>query len=113
MGGLKPYGLQRMTRRTRLRKAGRIAGYAGAGLIALAVVLSVGAPIYFRGERFGQLVEGMLPKMRGQIHVGGGRWSWGTVVALLRSRPAPFEIDDLTNIDPEGTEVLHTEKVTA
>src|SRR3954470_21557637 len=111
MGGLKPYGLQRMTRRTRLRKAGRIAGYAGAGLVVLALVIAIGAPFYFRGERFGQLVERMLPPRRGQIHVGGGRWSWETLIALLRSRPALLELDDITIIDPEGTEVLHTEKV--
>ncbi|HMF44529.1 MAG TPA: hypothetical protein VKQ32_27835 [Polyangia bacterium] len=102
-----------MTRRPRLRKAGRIAGYAAAGLVALALVIAVGAPIYFQGERFGKLVEGLMPETRGHIHVGGGRWSWGTVIALVREQPAPLAVDDLTITDPEGTEVLHIEQVSA
>ncbi len=53
----------------------------------------------------------MLPETRGHIHVGGGRWSWGTVTALLRARPAPLAFEDLTITDPEGTEVLHIENV--
>jgi hypothetical protein len=102
-----------MTRRTRLRKAGRIAGYAVAGLVVLALVTVVVAPIYFQGPRFGRLVDSMLPKMQGQVHVGAGHWNWSTVIALVRGRPAPLELEDLTIIDPEGTEVLHVEKVSA
>ena len=102
-----------MTRRPRLRKAGRIAGYAAAGLVALALVIAVGAPIYFRGARFGELVEKLMPETRGHIHVGGGRWSWGTVIALVRQQPAPLALDDLTVTDPEGTEVLHVEQLSA
>ena len=102
-----------MTRRPRLRKAARIAGYAGAGLVLLAAVIAVGAPIYFRGERFGQLVERMLPDWRGHVHVGGGHWNWGTVIALVRGRPAAIAFEDVTIIDPEGTEVLHIEHVSA
>src|SRR5215471_760357 len=102
-----------MTRRPRLRKAGRIAGYAAAGLVALALVIAVGAPIYFQGERFGKLVEGLMPETRGHIHVGGGRWSWGTVIALLREQPAALALEDLTITDPEGTEVLHVEELSA
>jgi hypothetical protein len=102
-----------MTRRSRLRKAGRIAAYTAAGFVALAGVVAVGAPIYFQGARFGQLVERLLPETRGHIHVGGGHWSWGTVIALLRERPAPLALDDLTITDPEGTEVLHIEHLTA
>jgi len=102
-----------MTRRPRLRKAFRIAGYAAAGLVALVVVIAVGAPIYFRGARFGALVEGVLPEMRGHVHVGGGRWSWGTVIALVRQQPAPLALEDLTITDPEGTEVLHIDQLSA
>ena len=102
-----------MTRRPRLRKAARIAGYAGAGLVLLAAVIAVGAPIYFRGERFGQLVERMLPDWRGRVHVGGGHWNWGTVISLARGRPAAIAFEDVTITDPEGTEVLHIERVSA
>jgi len=96
-----------MIRRPGLRRLARIAAYAGAGLVALAVVIAVGAPIYFRGERFGRLVENVLPEWRGQAHVGGGKWSWGTVIALVRGEPAALEFEDVTITDPEGTEVLH------
>ncbi len=102
-----------MTRRPRLRKAARIAGYAGAGLVLLAAVIAVGAPIYFRGERFGQLVERALPEWRGRVHVGGGHWNWGTVISLARGRPAAIAFEDVTIVDPEGTEVLHIEHVSA
>jgi hypothetical protein len=102
-----------MTRRPRLRKAARIAGYAGAGLVLLAAVIAVGAPIYFRGERFGQLVERMLPDWRGRVHVGGGHWTWGAVISLARGRPAAIAFEDVTVIDPEGTEVLHIQQVSA
>ena len=96
-----------MIRRPRLRRLARIAAYTGAGLVVLAVVIAVGAPIYFRGERFGRLVESVLPEWRGQAHVGGGKWSWGTVIALWRGTPAALELEDVTITDPEGTEVLH------
>jgi hypothetical protein len=102
-----------MTRRPRLRKAGRIAGYVAAGLVALAVVIAVVAPIYFRGARFGELAERLLPETRGHIHIGGGHWSWSTVIALVREQPAPLALDDLTITDPEGTEVLHVEHASA
>ena len=78
-----------MTRpRSRLRKAARIAGYAGAILVVLAIVVAIGAPIYYSGERFGRLVEAAMPEMRGKIRVGRGRWSWGMAWALARARPA-------------------------
>jgi hypothetical protein len=96
-----------MIRRPRLRRLARIAAYAGAGLVALAVVIAVGAPIYFRGERFGRLVESALPEWRGHVHVGGGKWSWGAVIALVRGEPGALEFEDVTITDPEGTEVLH------
>src|SRR4029077_15051602 len=104
-GSVPRHGSTRMTRRPRLRKAGRIAAYAGAGLVALAAVIAVGAPIYFSGERFGRLVERVLPEMSGHIHIGGGHWSWATVVALVRSRPAALSFQEIAMTDPEGTEV--------
>jgi hypothetical protein len=102
-----------MTRRNRLRKAGRIAVYAVAGLLALAVVAAIVARGVLQGPAFGRLVERMLPEWRGRAHVGGGHWDWGTVIALLRGRPAPIDFQDVTIIDPEGTEVLHIENVAA
>jgi hypothetical protein len=102
-----------MTRRNRLRKAARIAGYAGVGLVVLVAVLAVGLPIYFRGERFGQLVEHALPETRGHVHVGGGTWSWSTVIALIRGEPGAVSLEDLTITDPEATEVLHIEHASA
>src|SRR5262245_8549704 len=102
-----------MTRRKLLRKAVRIVGYVGAGLIVLAVVMAVGAPIYFRGSRFGELVERAMPDTRGHTHVGGGRWSLGTVIALLRGQPGAISLDDITITDPEQIEVLHIEHATA
>jgi len=102
-----------MTRRKLLRKAVRIAGYVGLGLVVLIVVIAVGAPIYFRGDRFGNLVERALPAMRGHTHVGGGHWSWGTVIDLVRGRPAALELEDVTVLDPESTEVLHVDRLAA
>src|SRR5688572_13239119 len=103
-----------MTRpRSRLRKAARIAGYAGAVLVVLAVVVAVGAPVYYRGARFGRLVETAMPEMRGKLHVGGGRWSWSLVWALARARPATIAIEDVTVTDPEGTEVLYARRASA
>ncbi|HEY7373930.1 MAG TPA: hypothetical protein VIF57_17350 [Polyangia bacterium] len=101
-----------MTRRSRLRKAGRVAGYAAAGVVALAAIIAVGAPIYFRGERFGRLVEAFMPVTRGHVHVGGGHWSWSTVIALVRGRAGPLAFDDVTITDPEGAEVLHLAHLT-
>ena len=51
----------------------------------------------------------MLPRWRGRVHVGGGHWNWGTVISLARGRPAAIAFEDVTIIDPEGTEVLHIE----
>ena len=102
-----------MTRRKLLRKAVRIAGYVGGAVVVLAVVISVGAPIYFQGDRFGQLVERAMPETRGHTHVGGGHWNWGTLIALLRGRPAAINFEDVTVTDPEGTEVLHVEQLSA
>jgi hypothetical protein len=102
-----------MTRRQLLRKAVRIAGYVGLGVLVLVVVIAVGAPIYFRGDRFGQLVERGLPETRGHTHVGGGSWSWGAVINLVRGRPAALELEDVTVIDPESTEVLHADRISA
>ena len=73
-----------MIRRPWLRRLARIAGWAGVGLVAFAAVIVVGAPLYFRGERFGVLVEGLLPITRGHTHVVGCHWNWGTVISLVR-----------------------------
>jgi len=102
-----------MTRRQILRKAVRIAGYVGLGVVVLVVVIAVGAPIYFRGDRFGKLIEDALPETRGHTHIGGGSWSWGTVIDLVRGRPAALDLEDVTVIDPESTEVLHVDRISA
>ena len=99
--------------RSRLRKAARIAGYAGAVLVVLAIVVAIGAPVYYRGERFGRLIEAAMPEMRGKVHVGGGRWSWGLAWALARARPATIAIDEVSVTDPEGTEVLYARRASA
>ena len=54
-----------------------------------------------------------MPETRGHTHVGGGHWSWGTVIALVRGRPAAINFEDVTVTDPEGTEVLHVEQLSA
>jgi hypothetical protein len=100
-------------KRPRVRKLARIAGYAGAVLVLLAIVVAVGAPIYYRGARFGRLVEAAMPEMRGKVRVGGGSWSWGMAWALWRARPAAIALDDIVVTDPEGTEVLYARRATA
>ena len=99
--------------RSRLRKAARIAGYAGAVLVVLAIVVAIGAPLYYRGDRFGRLVAAAMPAMRGKVHVGGGRWSWGLAWALVRGRPATIAIDNVAVTDPEGTEVFYARRASA
>jgi hypothetical protein len=95
-----------MAQSTRLRRAARIAGYAAAGVVALALLVGLTAPHLLTGARFGNIVESLLPEMRGRIDVGGGRWSWGALLALLRARPAEFALHDVRITDPEGTQVL-------
>ena len=82
-------------------------------LVVLAIVVAIGAPIYYRGERFGRLVEAAMPEMRGKVHVGGGRWSWGLAWALARAQPATIAIEEVTVTDPEGTEVLYARRASA
>ena len=73
----------------------RIGARVAAGFIALALLVAVPAPALLRGARFGHLVVSLLPQTRGQVHIGGGRWSWGSVLALARGRAAPFVLDDV------------------
>lgn len=81
--------------------------------IALAVILSVAvlAPTVLGGARFGRLVESRLPPTCGQIHIGGGRWTWAAALAFLRGRPAALELTDVAIRDPEGAEVLRIRRL--
>ncbi len=79
---------------------------------ALTAIVAVSAPRVIRGPRFGRLVERFLPATRGQIHVGGGSWTWGAVIGWVRERSAHFELEDVRVIDPEGIEVLRVARLT-
>ena len=82
-----------------------------AGLLVLATAVGVVAPLALRGRRFGRLVEALLPATGGTIHIGGGTWSWGAVLALVRGRPAAVSLEDVQVVDPEGTEVLFARRL--
>jgi len=83
---------------------------AGAVLAALLLVVAT-APLWLAGPRLGRLVERNLPRTRGHVHVGGGRWGWGTAWALLRDRPAPLVFDDVSLTDPDGVVVLRARRI--
>jgi hypothetical protein len=103
-----------MTRPTPSRTSGAGAGATWGrratrllALLALAFATSmVAAPVALRGARLGWVIERALPAMRGRIEVGGGRWTWSTVYALLRGRPAPLVLENVRVTDPEGVVVL-------
>lgn len=94
---------------TKARVLGVLLGLAIAGPPALIAT----APITLRGRAFGLLVERALPALSGRVRIGGGRWSWGTVLALARERPAPLVLEDVHVADPDGREVLHVVRLTA
>jgi hypothetical protein len=85
------------------------------GLLALLITaglfLVALSPLVLRGPRLGWVIERTLPELRGKIHVGGGRWTWSTVVDLLRQRPARVTLEDVRVIDPEGREVLRAGRI--
>ena len=87
-------------------RAGRVIAAGVTIVAALAAIVAVSGPRIIRGPRFGRLVERFLPATRGQIHVGGGSWTWGAVIGWVRERSAHFELEDVRVIDPEGIEVL-------
>jgi hypothetical protein len=89
---------------------GRIAA---ATTFVVLLSLTVLAPAIVSGARFGHLIERILPATCGRIHVGGGRWTWGTALALLRHRPAWLMLTDVVVTDPAGTEVMRIRKVVA
>jgi hypothetical protein len=102
-----------MTRPTppRISGAGKGATWGRAttflALLALTSATSiVAAPVVLRGARLGWVIERALPAMRGRIEVGGGRWTWSTIYALLRERPAPLVLENVRVTDPEGVVVL-------
>ncbi|HVZ75012.1 MAG TPA: hypothetical protein VHJ20_21670 [Polyangia bacterium] len=97
------------TPRPRARRlAARVA--LGVALFGLAIVAA--APLVIRGRRFGALVERALPPMRGHVRVGGGRWSWGGLLAFARHQPTPLSLEDVTITDATGEEVLHVDRLT-
>jgi hypothetical protein len=95
-----------------VRRVLRAIGYGAAGTAMLVLLLGAAAPLLIRGPRLGRLIERNLPKMCGEIRVGGGSWTWGAVIALLRGRPAPFELLDVEMKDPDGTPVLRARRLT-
>lgn len=80
-------------------------------LVALAAIVGGAAPLIIVGPRFGRVIERVLPRTRGQIHIGGGRWTWAAVLAWARGRPIPFELEDIRITDPEGIEVLRVARL--
>src|SRR3954469_14685182 len=97
----------------RLRARARTAGIVAAALAALPALVIVAAPVVIRGARFGWVVERMLPAMRGHVQVGGGRWTWGAVLQIVRGRAGFLQLDDVRVVDPEGTEVLRAGRIAA
>jgi hypothetical protein len=92
----------------------RVARIAGLAVIAVAVVIGVGAPLVIRGALLGRVIEAMMPATRGHVRIGGGGgWSWGDLYALARGRQAAVSLDDVRVVDPEGTEVLRVRHVSA
>lgn len=83
---------------------------AAATLVTLAAVVAA-APLWLAGPRLGRLVERNLPHTRGHVHVGGGSWGWGTVLALLRHHPAALVFDDVSLTDPDGVVVLRARRI--
>lgn len=100
-----------MTRHPRLRTAGRVVAIVFASVLGAAALIAALAPLLIRGAAFGRLVEAGLPDLRGRIEIGGGRWSWGELVAFLRGQTTPFALEDVRVIDPEGTEVLRVARL--
>ncbi|HEY4187536.1 MAG TPA: hypothetical protein VGP07_20835 [Polyangia bacterium] len=81
--------------------------------VAVATLVLATAPLWFGGARFAWLVERLLPPTRGQLHVGGGSWSWGSLWAFARGRPAPLALEQVSIIDPDGTPVFRANRLTA
>jgi hypothetical protein len=100
-------------RRARFRSLAKWAGGILALLVVLVVIAAAAAPTVIKGPRFGRWVERALPALRGQIHVGGGEWSWTAVLALWRGGAADVVLDDVRVTDPEGSLVLRATRVTA
>jgi hypothetical protein len=101
------------TGRASRRSAAKVAGRVAVGLLAVAIALGVAAPRVVRDARFGWVVGRVLPKMRGHLQIGGGRWHWADLYALVRGRPARLSLADVRVVDPEGTEVLRVRRVSA
>jgi hypothetical protein len=86
-----------------------LAGFAAATLMAAVAT----APLYVRGRSFGSAVERALPEIAGRVEVSGGRWSWSSLWALLRQRPADVELWGVHVVDPDGIEVLRVGRLVA
>jgi hypothetical protein len=95
------------------RSAAKVARRVAVGLLGVVIALGVTAPRVVRDARFGWVVGKALPKMRGRLQIGGGRWSWADLYALARGRPARLSLADVRVIDPEGTEVLRASRISA
>ncbi len=84
------------------------------GVLFAAVLLATGvatAPLTVRGRTVGALIERLLPPMRGSVHVGGARWTYGALVGLALGRATVVELQDVRIDDPAGEEVLRAGRV--
>ena len=73
------------------------------GLVAFAVLA---ASVVLQGPRLGRLIEGALPKNRGQLHIGGVTWHLRALTDIVTDEPSPIALDGLQIVDPEGKVVL-------
>ncbi len=95
----------------RRSRVGVVALVALISLVTAGFVLVALSPWLLRGPRLGWAIDRALPELRGEIQVGGGRWTWSTAINLVRQRPARVILDDVRVIDPEGREVLRIGRI--
>ena len=88
------------------RKILKILAYLLAGLVALLAVVVLAAVIFVQGERMANIVNGVLPEMKGKLHFGSIRWKPRLLWDLVADRPTPMVVGGLLIVDPEGTTVL-------
>jgi autotransporter translocation and assembly factor TamB len=93
------------------RKIMKIAAYAMAGLVALLILVVLGAVVFVQGERLAGIVNGVLPAMQGKIEFKSIRWKPRLLYDLVADRPTPMAIEGLRITDPEGTTVLDVPKL--
>jgi hypothetical protein len=81
------------------------------GIAAALFIASFAAPAIIRGPRFARLIQSTLPPMRGTVEFKSGSIGVGALWALVFGRPIPVHIDDLRILDPEGTVVFSSTRL--